>query len=312
MTKATLALALLAFTPLAPAQQEQPAGEPALEEEKRLPFLVELTGRYVQHTEADLDEGGDFSMQRANARTRFFVPLSERFIFDTEIAYELSHYDFGGGGFGIAAQDPWSTTNNMHIRPLAVAMIHDDFALLGGPIIDYSGESGADFYDSITFGWIGAFRWQVSESFAFGLGLQISDRLEDSTAFYPTFILNWQVTDRLLVRNTDFNLGAAGGTGAEAMYDLTDRLSVGAGFQAQIREFRLDENGVAPNGVGREVTYPVYARIDWSPTPKVMVSGFAGAFTGGSLQLKDSNGFKLHDEDYNTNFGFGLQVRGRF
>jgi hypothetical protein len=312
MTKALLALAAVVLTPMALAQQEPASGEPTLEEERRLPFWVELQGRYIQHTEADLDLGGDFSMQRANAKVRFLLPLSERFIIDTEFAYELSEYDFGVGGFGLAAQDPWSTVHNVHIRPLAVARIRDDFALLGAPIIDFSWENGADAYESVTFGLLGGFRWQVRENFAFGLGLQVTQRLEDDFTVYPTIILNWQVTDYLLVRNNDFNLGAAGGSGIEAMYSLTDRLSVGAGFQAQIREFRLDDEGVAPGGVGREVTYPIYGRVDWSPTSRFTVSGFAGAFVGGSLQVKDSNGFRLFDEDYNTSFGFGLQVRGRF
>jgi hypothetical protein len=69
---------------------------------------------------------------------------------------------------------------------MAVARIRDDFALLGAPIIDFSWENGADAYESVTFGLLGGFRWQVRENFAFGLGLQVTQRLEDDFTVYPT------------------------------------------------------------------------------------------------------------------------------
>lgn len=312
------ALAILAAATFAHAQVDPPppddtrgAAELA-EEQPSLPFWVEAKARYIHAFDADLDDGGDFSVDRVNAQLRFLLPLHRRLIVDTDIAYEYDDFDFSAGGTGLAAQAPWSEVTNLHVRPMLIGIVSDDLTLLAAPVLDWFAENDADFGSAFTIGGLAALRYQLDDDLAVGLGVQGITRLDRSPAIAPVLILNWQATDDLLVRTNDFDVGTGGGSGIEALYTLADEWRVGAGFQVQYRNFRLNDTGYAPNGSGSEFTVPIYARLDYLPTPKIILSVFAGTYVAGNLQVRDADGNKLLEEDYDPSLGLGVQIQARF
>ena len=77
-------------------------------------------------------------------------------------------------------------------------------------------------------------------------------------------------------------------------------------------EFRLDEEGTTPGGIGRDQSIPLVATAAWEPNKHVKLSLFGGMEFGGTLKLKDSFGETLSETDYDPAPLFGGTFELRF
>ena len=90
------------------------------------------------------------------------------------------------------------------------------------------------------------------------------------------------------------------GVGGEITWQVSETVSIGTGIAFQSRRFRLsdknrrtsatnpsrnDDGGIGI-GIGEETEVPLFANIQWNPTPKSSPDLLAGvAFAGKSLSL---------------------------
>jgi len=266
----------------------------------------------VSHmVDTDIDGGGEFNATRAS------VGLGMRFGIDQDLSaniglgYQADIYDFSTLN-GLAAAEPWDTIHSVRLRALFNYQIDEEWSLTGGPIFTFSGESDADADDSFTAGGMIAVGHKFSDDLSVTLGVVVMDQLEDDVAVFPVLVFNWAIDEQWTLRSGSFDLGSGGGAGVELVWAADETLSIGGGFQYQTRRFRLDDDPVAPNGVGEETMLPIYVRLTWTPEEAISVSGFVGAALAGELLLENSNGSKLGEQDFDPAPIFGGRVTFRF
>ena len=76
--------------------------------------------------------------------------------------------------------------------------------------------------------------------------------------------------------------------------------------------FRLDNSGLAPNGVGQDRSTPVVLTANYEPNPAVSLTGFVGAEFNGSLKLENATGTVISHQSYDTAPIAGFAFRLRF
>lgn len=76
--------------------------------------------------------------------------------------------------------------------------------------------------------------------------------------------------------------------------------------------FRLNNNGLVPNGVGQDRRTPVVLIANYEPNPAVSLTGFVGAEFNGSLKLETAAGAVISHQSYDTAPIAGFAFRMRF
>ena len=137
-------------------------------------------------------------------------------------------------------------------------------------------------------------------------------QLEKSgTDFFPALLIDWDITERLNL-STGPGIGATSGPGLSLRYALSDVRTLALTARSERVRFRLDDNGIAPNGVGEDRSIPVVVSYTYSPNPGISLNVFAGAEFGGRLTLDNSTGSEIFRQDYDTAPLVGLAARFRF
>lgn len=140
--------------------------------------------------------------------------------------------------------------------------------------------------------------YRVSDRLRIGAGVAISERLEDDPSMSPLLTLVWAITDDLTLRVGGSAEAEEGAARAELGWQALPELELAVGASRQLGRFRLDDSGVAPEGVGRDRSIPIYARARWQIARHVELSMMTGVAVGGELRLEDRHGRKVREEDY--------------
>lgn len=175
------------------------------------------------------------------------------------------------------------------------------------PSLTFQGEDGVSFGDGASFSLLGGVGWQVSPNLFIGPGLGIAETLvtDDDPSIFPFLIIDWQFTEEWSI-STGPGFAASRGPGLRLSYEPNNNWEFGVEARLEEFEFQLDDRSPITNGVGRDSSIPVIFLAQYKPNDRVTLSGFAGAATGGSLELFDQAGTKVFDEDYDTAPLFGL------
>ena len=76
--------------------------------------------------------------------------------------------------------------------------------------------------------------------------------------------------------------------------------------------FRLDDDAVAPDGVGTDESVPLWFRTSWGANDNFRVSGLLGLSINGELELEDSGGNSINTVDADPAAFVGLFMNVRF
>ncbi len=292
---------VLAVAPAAPAQQQQEQAQP-------WQFRV---GTGVSHQfDGDIDSGGEFNVTRAHGEFGATYTFNPDLKIDLSLGYEYSTYDFSGSS-GFGALDPWEDIHSLRLRALLTARIDDQWSVFGGPIITLAGED-ADFDDALAGGGLIGASYRFSDTLTLGGGIALISELEDDVAVFPVFVVNWNFAQGWTLRNSQATLGLGQGGGLEAAWEFADDWELGFGVQYQWRQFRLDDSGTAPEGVGEELSIPLYANATWRISPTAHLSMFAAVAVGGEIEVQNSSGNTISDEDYDPAGLLGARFTLRF
>lgn len=291
--------------------EETPAPPPAASGGSTIEWRV--AGGASYQFETDIDDGGEFDLFRAGVGVSAAYDWTPDLRFNAAVGYEYDSYDFSGSrGFG--GLDPWDDVDSLRVRVGLRYRIDEQWAVVGGPVLSFSAEDGASFSNSATAGGIVGASYRASDTFTIGFGVGVFGQIDDDTKVLPFVTFNWQAADNFAVRSSQFELGAnaKGGGGLEAAWDLSDTWEIAVGAQYQTRRFRLDDDGIAPDGVGETTAVPIYVGSTWKCTPALTVSAFAGVVVGGNLRLENDGGHKITDEDYDPAPIVGARVSFTF
>lgn len=271
-----------------------------------------LHGGAEYQFETDIDDGGDFSVARGGigftTRTKFNEDVSLTFRLD----YNLDAYDFSSAASSLGVSDPWDEIHTVSLGAVLSVDAGSEWTLFGGPILQLSGEAGADFSDAIQGGGLFAVSYRVSDTLTIGGGLGVVTQIEDDVRVFPVFVLNWQITDTLSVRNTSAS-GAGTRSGLELVCDFDPNWEAAFGGAYQFKRFRLDDrSNAADEGVGEDSAIPIWGRLTYRLSNNGRINFYAGVVLGGELELETSGGDGIGSSDYDPAAVVGISGSIRF
>ena len=284
--------------------QAQPAGVDAG------PWQFTVRGGAVHQFDSDLDQGGEYSVDRAAIELGLGYATGPRDSIGVSIGYSVDDCSFGGST-GLAGLDPWGEIREYQISASFRRGIGERLDLFALPFLRWSAEDGGDRGESMTTGLIAGLNYRVSDRLRIGPGFGVFEEIEDGVSVFPILLIDWQITDTLSLE-TGGGLAATRGPGLELKSTAISDWTIGLGARYENFQFRLDENGAVPNGVGEEEAVLTYLTASYELNPAFTVSAVAGMEFAGQLTLRDASGLKVTSDDADPAAYLGLAFNGRF
>lgn len=290
-------LTSLLFSQSTVAQTERPS-----------PWIFTANAIGAHQSEADMtDNGGSFNVDRWFVNGGAMFAWSARTSVGVSVGGGKAIYEFDGNRFG---GDWWNDITDTRVSLVGRVGLGKTGVLTVIPTLRNNTEDGAGSGDGQTYGLFVAASWRVSEDLTIGPGLGVFSRLEDGTRIFPVLAIDWDISDRWNLA-TGNGAGSSQGPGLTLKYKLSDAWSFGLTGRYEEFEFRLNNTGFAPGGVGRDQSFPIVASAVLTPNPKLKFSVFAGASMLGNLEVKEVGGGRL-ESDYDAALLVGASAEIRF
>jgi len=275
------------------------------------PWVFKADGGLVHQSDTDLkDGGGSFAVDRWFVSGGVDYEWDQRTSLGFSVGGGKSNYEFddltsfGGGG-------PWDKVEDSRASITGRFGFGESAVVIISPTVRSNGERGADSGDSLTYGVFAAVAWQLSESLTVGPGVGIFSRLEDSARIFPVLAIDWDISERWNL-STGRGLASSQGPGLRLSYELNQDWSFGLAGRYEDIEFRLDEEGLAAGGIGRDQSFPLVAIATLKPNSMLTLSVFTGLELGGTLKLNNSEDINIGESDYDPAPLFGATFDFRF
>jgi hypothetical protein len=284
-----------------------PPDEPQVERPAEAPLAAfSFTPRAHLGFNADFDdEPGDLTVSRIGGEIGARIRAGERGQLRVSFDYEFSRYDFNNATGFAGLDSPWEDIHRAFVTAQYSRQASRQLVWFVGGSIGISGEDGADFSKAVVGGGFAGVRYHLSETLAVGMAIAAFSQLEDNWIVFPAPQIEWQFAQR-------WSLVSAGRPGVSLVYDHSDQLSVALGVAWESRDFRLDEDGPIPSGVGRERQIPVTLGVKFRPREQLELGGAFGWNFYRSYRLDDEDGNKLADIDADSAPFLGLELTYRF
>ena len=261
--------------------------------------------------ETDIDGGGRFTANRVFTQANVSYSPKPRMPFTVSFGYRFDGYDFDGRATGAFPGRPWADVHTFSVAVPLFVPLSKRWFMLAIPVIRTTVEDGAAWDDGITGGGIIGATYKVNDRLSIGPGFGVFTELEDDPSFFPVLLVDWEIAPRLRVK-TGRGLGATQGPGVFLEYTPNRRWTLSLGGRFDKLRFRLDDDGVAPGGVGEESALATVVAARWQATRRLAFSASVGMSFLGELRLEDRNGNRIVREDYDpapfVGLGFTLEL----
>ncbi|MEM7145657.1 MAG: DUF6268 family outer membrane beta-barrel protein [Verrucomicrobiota bacterium] len=254
---------------------------------------------YLYDFKSDIDDGGKVSRHFFHATGGLPVVNTDDLFAAIGASYRLNSYNFQDGTPGsLAALDPWHNVHSIHLGAFIDWTLNDEWKLFALPNIRSTGESGANFSDTIGGGGLLGASYKFGENLTLGPGIGYITQLQDDPSIFPIVLVDWKLNGRLSL-TTGPSVGATLGPGLSLNYDIDDDLRLIFGARYEKLRFRLDENNAAaPGGVGEERGIPIFGALSWQAADHLLISFVGGLKVGNSLRLEEADDRGLIKTDY--------------
>jgi len=285
--------------PTAAGARAKPTGKQGMQ------TSLSLGGSYT--FASNLEDGrGDYSVTRAGSDTSLLYPTSENFALLLEISQEWSWYDFDPSSQGITQGigKPLSQVVTTRVSPGINYRIDDRWGVLLGASIESTGETDADFSDTLNYGAIVAASYKVNDNFSLSFGAAAQSRLEDDVQVIPIVGFDWRITEK-------WRAGVRG-PGAQLTYSPSESWDFTLQGSFESREYRLADDSPIPEGVLRDRRVVVGLQAQWTPRPWLTLRAEGGVVVWSELEFDDRNGDGLDTLDADPTGYVGLSGTVRF
>ncbi len=278
-------------------------------EKRKVTASLDLWGDATGESDFD-DDNGTVQTSRVGADFEVGIPAGERSTVAISVGTAGLFYDFGGDeGFG--ASDPWDTVLEHTVGVGFAHRANEKWTFGARAFARSSGEQDADFGESLIFGGGGGFEYSFNENFSIGPGFVVISRLEDDVLVIPLVSFTWKISDKWSA-GSRIGTGSGLGAGAGVKYQACETVAVFAGAGYQTHRFRLDDEDIAPNGVGESTGFPVTAGVTWQAHPQVALSLRGGVVFGREFTLDDEDGDEIEELDADAAPFLGATLRFTF
>jgi hypothetical protein len=259
--------------------------------------------------DTDLDDDGSFRWSGVQASANVTRQITSEFAAGFTLRYDYQNWKFDNpAAFGGVA--PWSNVSTPMIGLNLSYAPTSDWRVGFNPAVDWSGESGANAGDSLSYGAVLTATKIFSPDLMLGLGAGVFRQI-DETKVFPFVVVNWKINERLRLGNP-LQAGPAGGAGLELTWTLADPWELGVGGSYRSYRFRLKDDGPIPNGIGENRLFPLFARLSYAFDSATRADLYAAAFVGGKLSITRADGNDLYSDDYQAAPAIALSLSHRF
>lgn len=268
-----------------------------------------INGGFEHQFRTDLRRGGAFDVSRGWVGFGVRTEVTDDTSITARFNYNLHKYDFrSGGNFG---SDPWDDIHTMNFGAIITTALNNEWSLFGGPVFQFARESGASWSDSfIGGGFIGA-RYEFNDDLTIGGGVGVVSQFDTSPRVFPIIVLDWHINDEFRITSTTA-ASASGESGIEAVYTVGGGWEAAIGVANRFSRFRLDNGGIAPDGIGQDYSIPLWGRITHHFGPQFSLNLYGGASLGGHLRLEDSDENRVARDSYDAAPFVGVSGSLRF
>lgn len=274
------------------------------------PWQPSAQAAIVFQPESSLDTGEDVQVTRSFIEGGISRAWASGWRAKLSVGYGEDEYDFSGNA-GFGGSDPWGRVRELRFSAFLQYAFDDRWTLFGIPSLRFNAEPGASLNDGRTEGLLAGAGYRLSDRLTIGPGLGVFSELEDDTSVFPILIIDWQITDRLSLE-TGRGFAASRGPGLRLVWVQSPRWQFALGGRYEKLRFRLDDQGVAPGGVGEDTAVPLYAMAEFRYSPDIKFSLFGGTRVGGELRLEDASGHRLRESDLSSTPFFGASFQANF
>ncbi len=260
----------------------------------------------VHRFNADLDQGGKF--HRSTYLAKFSASRSWGTAFRGGLSISYEHDDYG---FDALQEAPWGDVRTLSFSLPLSYRANDKWSLFALPRLKYAAETDANLSDGREVGVLAGAIYQVNERLSIGPGFGVFSQIESGSDLFPILLIDWQISDTFSLE-TGRGLAASRGPGLTLKWDPAGDWSFGLSGRYEKRRFRLDDKGVAPDGVGEDKAVPIALTATYEPNPQFSVSLIAGAEFAGNLRLESDKGKRLSNQGYETAPFAGLVMSAKF
>lgn len=261
-------------------------------------FSYSISVTPFHQPKANIDGGGEFSLSSGFLRFRVDRPVSRNTVIGLSLKYDADDYDFSGitefGGL-----DPWNDVRRFGIGVPIFMRFANDWSLGISPSVDWLQEAGADSSQSLAFGApIFGFK-RIAKGKSLGLGAGFFRNVEDEWDVFPFIAVNWRFNEKWRLSNP-FEADVLGPAGLELSYTFNARWYLGGGGVYRSFRFRLDNDGVAPNGIGENKGIVGFLHLGREGGKGFNIDFYAGATFAGELELLNVDGDEIASSDYSS------------
>jgi len=271
-----------------------------------LGWTTSLDGLYIYQGDADQEDGGSVSANRAFLRgTALYTdPVYSAGV---SVSYWRYFYDFD-----IPGTEPWDNVTDFRISAPVRFQSGARSNVFVVPSLRWDYESGADRSGGMTYGVFAGVTWDVNDRLTIGPAFGAFSEIESNDVdLFLALLIDWEFADRWRFSTANAP-GTTQGPGISLSYAASDALSLGVTARYESVRFKLDGDGVAPGGVGEDKSLPVALTLQYAPNPGTSLSAFVGAEFNGELALEDRNGNTVSLQDYDTAPIAGVSFRLAF
>ncbi|TLP48681.1 MULTISPECIES: DUF6268 family outer membrane beta-barrel protein [Cohaesibacter] len=259
---------------------------------------------------SELGKGNKLQWYRGSLDAALTWAPEPRTSYGAEFSLGRTHYDFDANVLGRSKLDVDEFSLSLPVN----MPFMERGGLFFSPQLSYSGQSGAEFEDSITYGAIGAVAWQMSPNLLIGPGVGVFSTFEgseDDISLFPFLVLDWKFHDDWSL-STGAGSVVSRGPNLQLSYQASDALKFGVEAGYESTEFRLNKNHPISGGIGKQSHVPIAFTANYSPRENLTIAASVGASLGGNLQFNDKNGKKVYDKDYDITPIFGVKMSLEF
>lgn len=260
----------------------------------------------IVQNEADLDSGGDVSIDRLGFKFGVIHGLERGRSIGATIDYTTIDYNFSN----LLGASPWKEIEQWSLSLQYRHAIDRESAIFAMPSVTFSSESSASLGDGLEFGGIFGYTKQLRPDLTLGFGGGFFSGLEDTSGF-PVIFIYWQIDDSWRVSNP-FRPGPGGPAGLELVYTGIPEWEFSFGGGYRTNRFALDGAGVAPDGFGENSGAALFVRASREFSTGGQLDLHIGTVAGGELELEDRSGRGISSTDYDPAILFSLAFTQRW
>lgn len=256
---------------------------------------------------SEVNGGGTLSVFSVMTNFNVSKQVSPKLGVQVGFGYTYDSYKFSGlEAFPIP--HPWSSVNRFGLDATLTYAFAKRWNITLVPAVEYAGEPGAPFGDSLVYGSVVAFSYKFTNDIELGMGVGVYYNLE-TISVYPYPVIKYKLGEKAQFA-TSFPAGPAGPAGGEIGFNLNKHWTIGVGAAYRSPRFRLDKHGPIPSGVGEYQSIPIFAHVSYEQSPALKIEFYGGVSIFNEIYVNDKDGDELYRSQQHVAPLLGVMISG--